>query len=311
MADNNIATVTSWGNSGGVTLPIGKKLGRINKFFITPTSQYFATEAAANTKTNWDAEVIKEKSTRMFPSPLLNVIEDKSEEGGKYKEYPAGGGVRTGNGKVEYLFTCKEINAKDWLKWFTHNDRPCRVYFYDDNLYMRATKNGATVRGFLVDTIEVYPMKETDGATEPSNEMKIRIVLADRTELTDDSKFVYFNTADATVAWNATDIVGLIDVNLALVGTALTTGLTFTAKCDGTTDQYMKGAVKADFVFTITSSGVVVTASTLVDTVTPGTYVVVGTFTQVAHTMTMVDADSLATPGYEALATMSFTPSAP
>jgi hypothetical protein len=262
----DIIEVSSTGNIGVGRYPNKADLGRVVKIVYADSSQQFATQTAAEVVATWNTGI---KAKTFTPFPISQITTPKGKEPA-FKEFPQGGQIKVNDGSKSWemsfyypFLIWKEIKKWDGVhgKWYIG---------YSSGKTMGYSPDGTKMEG-IAGTIFVNPLTETDGTD--SNFITVTLVL-------DNSDDIKKAVTIQPSTWKLTDLDAIHNIELALIGSAVATGFTFSATIKGFTAQStgrLTGLVKADFEWLKADGTTQASAiSTLTDN-NDGTYTAAGT----------------------------------
>jgi hypothetical protein len=281
MAYDIIESQTT-GNLGVGRYPNISDLGRLVKVVHSLTTIQFATATAAEVVATWNGYI---KSKSMTPLPISSITENKGKEPA-FKEFPQGGQMKVNDGSKGWALNFYYPYAiwKEFKKWDGVHGK---FYLgYATGKILGYSVDGAKFEGFA-GTIFVNPLGETDGTD--GNMTTVTLILDNIDDL---KKGVTINPS----TWKLTDLDAIHNVTLALVGTALATGFTFTATIKGYASSdprgWVLGLVKADFEWLKADGSTQASAITTLTDNSDGTYTVAGTGI-VTGTFNLLDPDDV------------------
>lgn len=290
MAYNQLNCDDSLKNTG---LACGtENLGYFAKWIWLKEDFEFATQAAAELQANWETA---KNAKDIFPFKNFVQVESGTEDD-VVESLSTGVDVFVREGKMKEtgfvnLALCEMIAHRSF------NNKKGRLAFVTSNGYIVAySPDGAKFKGFSYDMLMVSGMGASDGSTQ--RRTKFMVSLSDPTQ-----------TGDYVVAikptWNPLDLEGIIDCDLAVVGTVTNALATWTVKrsCD---NEGVTGLVAGDFDFLVTA-GTDQSGSSFTE-VGAGTYKYTSsgtTFT--TGTLAMKTAALQTTKGYEGGNTLAYT----
>lgn len=291
MADARVVTCSTVINNTGqsdCSVDIGYVIGHV----LAPRGTSFATTDAAKILANWTTLIQADSGTRIYPIPP-SVFQEFTPNEAQYET------LSRGNEYFLYTLMNKDrfkISAKLMTPIFLEN--------------MESLNNG--IWGVFEITSNGYIIgKTSDGTTFEAVDADVRIEQQDKATSEAGAHLPYtvriVNADDRTnfvswvkpTAWNpATDLEGLLDVNLAVSGTPSATELIVTAST-ALNAKAVTGLVLADFLFTTSGTPDSVNESP------DGTY----TFTDTdlaSGSVSLKAPSAMTTPGYEVVEPVAF-----
>lgn len=237
MAYNQINCLATLSNTGLAACT--EKLGYIAKVIWLKSDFEIDTEANALLQATWETAI---NAKNAYPFPLFEKVEPQNEED-VFEDLPNGNRVFVREGKQREIghVNLAMCNLKR-LRTF-NNVKGALALITDNGYILMQSPDGVKVKGISLQQFRVGGIGMTDGST--SRMTPISYGLADPTQLND------FGVA-LKPSWNPLDLQGIIDVDIAIVGTETTSLLNFTVTrvCDG---EGVEGLVEGDFSFLVTA----------------------------------------------------------
>lgn len=266
------------------------KLPGMIKGMITTPKGFSITPANAVEADEWQDALLAAAGVRIYLWPPFDGVEDVSEDA-VYEDTPLSiNAVRDG----QYRFRISISQNLCFHKAaFTHRGKGDRVFLVDVNNRIFGTEDSdGNMRGFKISLLNTEKLKFSDGSV--STKTPIYLGLADNLEIDNAGLLL-----DAPFIG---ELVGIVDVELALTATPHTATkiyVTVTSVCDGTA---VSGLVAADFVITDTDDGADHAITSVVEA--NGVYTITGVGFE-ACTLSLESAATLSIEGYELLETLA------
>lgn len=237
------------------------------KFILTPDN-YTIPISDAMTATKWLADIASKK---IIPLPYADDSADKSIEPKKVSnDYTGERTVKAGQIGFEITYK-KSLGLLQRMN--SLNGYQGRVFIIDENQNLVFTSSdGINAKGFTLQNFYVNNLKF--GTAADFSAWKVDITLKYSSEMSDYGSSIKPN-------FDARTLEGVEDVILELVGTASTSGLTFTCQYRGK-EQNISGLEASDVIFK--KAGTPVSITTLTEN-SNGSYTAAYTTTAGAHTL--------------------------
>lgn len=289
MAYNQISCTSSYGRTG---LACGnEQLGYFQKLIWTTEDFEFATQSAAEDQDEWTDGINEEK---VFPFKNFVMVEPSNEDDVR-EELSTGVTLDVRDGKMRetghsVMALCEMIEHRKF------NGKTGRIFLVTSNGYVLGySPDGTKLKGFSIDTLKVGLLGGTDGST-------VRKVPVFWSLAVPEEFGSYVGAIKPT--WNALDLEGLINVDIALSGTATSSLVTFTVKtsCEA---EGVTGLVEADFSF-LKTDGDAQTGQTFAE-VGSGVYTFSSSAATVSGTLALEAPDDQTTGGYDDSGALTIT----
>lgn len=230
-----------------------KDLPQLLRGMITTGRNFSFSAADSEDSTKWQDALLADPDVRIHKWPDFRLFENQSEET-IYEDTPLST-IKVRDGKMSYrvMFVDSLCNYNNMI---SHNDNGnTRVFFVDseNKIYGTVDADG-NFKGFLVAMLNVEKLILNDGSA--ATKIPVKITMTNPKELMG-------NGANVDGAF-FDDLVELIDVEMAVVG-SITTGavsFTVTTRCDGVS---VSGLVVGDFSYKKDSDGSTVAITSLTE----------------------------------------------
>lgn len=237
MAYNQLNCAVTLKNTGLACA--SEDLGYFQKWIWMKEDFEFATQSSAEDWDDWQT-AINEKNIYPFKSVIS--VENATEED-VMEELPTGVSLFVREGKFREsgyvnMALCEMIAHRSF------NGKKGRLAFATSNGYIVLySPDTIKAKGFSYDNLRIGLQGPTDGSTQ--RKTKMYCSLSDPNEMGD-----YIVAIKPT--WNPLDLEGVVDVDLALVGSTTASLVKFTVKrtCD---NEAVLGLVAGDFDFLVTA----------------------------------------------------------
>lgn len=268
-------------------------LGTIAGYMLCPRN-FSLSEVNARLKASWETAILADKANRVYPFPPSLGMTDNSEET-VYQDF-ALGKLFVKDGKTILQFTHASSRYKHAaLK--SHSGKGYSVILFDTNGRMHGIVGDTpdTFKAINLSELTVGKLVLNDGSSQGTS-TPVTMTFENPTEWEEKPAVI------AGLDWSPSDLMGLIDLKLSLVGAATTTGFTLNV-VGNRTNQPFSGVVGD---FDVKDSAGVTQSITSV-TADEGTHVFTMTLSAGTYTVNLKAPANMTTAGYDSVGAVEFT----